>query len=102
MIFVGNIPHEVDENEVLEVLYMQNPDLNLKSFYIKKDKITGESRGFGFMSLNYDYWDLGYEQAWCDNNQNIYLKGKKLKIEKAKPRERSTEYIRYSKPNRQI
>lgn len=48
-IFVGNLPYEADENQLHE--WFKRNGFPAKSVTIAVDRLSGQSRGFGFVEL---------------------------------------------------
>lgn len=49
-LFIGNIPHGSSETELQQ--WVESHGLNVDSAVIIRDRSTGHSRGFGFVTLN--------------------------------------------------
>ncbi len=48
-LFVGNLPHEVTDSELGE--FVSGAGFQAASAVVIRDKVTGQSRGFGFIEL---------------------------------------------------
>ncbi len=79
-IYVGNLSHEVTEEELRQAFEAFG---QVESAAIIKDKFTGESRGFGFVEMPAK---AEAEAAIADLNEKE-LKGRALNVNEARPRE---------------
>lgn len=79
-IYVGNLSRDVTDEDLKELFA---PFGEVSSVTIIKDKLSGESRGFAFLEL------MGKADAYSAINElnGKELKGRNLKVSKAKPRE---------------
>jgi len=81
-IFIGNLPYSMTEEE-LEALFAEHGTVSTVNLI--KDQFTGQSKGFGFIEMP---TQVEAEEAIKQiNNQS--LKGKTLKANQARPREKS-------------
>ena len=48
-LFVGNLPHSVTDSELTD--FVANAGFQVASAVVVRDKLTGQSRGFGFVEL---------------------------------------------------
>ncbi len=48
-LFVGNLPHDISDSELSE--FVTNAGFQVASAVVIRDKLTGQSRGFGFVEL---------------------------------------------------
>lgn len=78
-IYVGNLSYEVTENDLASAFEGFG---RVESAKVIKDMYTGKSRGFGFVEMP----DDGEAQAAIDNLDGKDLKGRTLKVNKARPR----------------
>ena len=78
-LFVGNLPHEVTDNELHE--FASNAGFQLASAVVIRDKATGQSRGFGFVELA-EGEDM--ERAIAGLNGQS-LRGRRLTVNEARP-----------------
>ncbi len=78
-LFVGNLPHEVTDNELSEFVSAQG--FQSASAVVIRDKTTGQSRGFGFIELA-EGEDL--ERAIAGLNGQT-LQGRRLTVNEARP-----------------
>lgn len=78
-IYVGNLSYDVSEEELRETFAAYG---EVDSVAIIKDKYSGQSKGFGFVEIN----DDSKAQAAIDGLHETELKGRKLNVNKAKPR----------------
>lgn len=89
-IYVGNLPYDVSDDE-LRQLFAEFGEV--ASANVIKDRVTGNSKGFGFVEMNAD--DEG--QKAIDELNGTELKGRNLKINLARPR---TEKPRMNQRNK--
>lgn len=75
-IFVGNIPYDFDENELVETLEMVGP---IKEIEIKIDEKNTKPKGFGFCT----YKDIESRISALKNLKNIDYSGRQLRINTA-------------------
>jgi len=87
-IYVGNLAREVTEDELREAFEAFG---EVSSAKIITDRISGESRGFGFVEMPVD--DKGKEAMSGLNGTD--LKGREIKVNEARPRRESGSYGRY-------
>jgi RNA recognition motif-containing protein len=78
-IYVGNLSYEVTEEELREAFEVFG---EVESVKVVKDNYTGRSKGFGFVEMP----DAGNAQSAIDGLNDKELKGRALKVNKAKPR----------------
>ena len=78
-LFVGNLPHEVTDNELGE--FVSSAGFQAASAVVIRDKATGQSRGFGFVELA-DGEDM--ERAIAGMNGQT-LGGRRLTVNEARP-----------------
>ncbi len=78
-IYVGNMSYDVDENDLREAFEAYG---TVDSANIIKDKYSGKSKGFGFVEMT----DDEAAQAAIDALNETDLKGRPIKVNKAKPR----------------
>ncbi len=78
-IYVGNLSHEVTENDLRQVFEAVG---QVTTASIIKDKFSGESKGFGFVEMAAKA--KGMEAISSLNGQD--LKGRALIVNEAKPR----------------
>jgi cold-inducible RNA-binding protein len=78
-LFVGNLPHEVTDNELHE--FVSSAGLQAASAVVIRDKTTGQSRGFGFIELA-EGEDM--ERAIAGLNGQT-LQGRRLTVNEARP-----------------
>lgn len=78
-LFVGNLPHEVTDSELSE--FVSGAGFQAASAVVIRDKITGQSRGFGFIELA-EGEDL--ERAIAGLNGQS-LQGRRLTVNEARP-----------------
>ena len=85
---VGNLPFAVDENEFKEMFNEYNPD----EVTLIKDKFSGRSKGFGFVTISDDE---AAQKAISELNGKD-VQGRELKVSEAKPMEERPERPRRS------
>lgn len=78
-LFVGNLPYSTTEDE-LRNLFAEHGDVS--SVIIINDRETGRSRGFGFVEFSTEE----EADAAAENLHERDLKGRKLIVNKARPR----------------
>lgn len=78
-LFVGNLPHEVTDTQLQE--FISAAGFQAVSAIVIRDKMTGQSRGFGFIELA-DGEDLERVIAGL-NGQS--LQGRRLTVNEARP-----------------
>jgi cold-inducible RNA-binding protein len=77
-IYVGNLPWSVDDEKLQEMFsgYGEIAEAN-----VIKDKFSGRSKGFGFVTFNED---ANAQKAISEMNDKE-IEGRKLKVNEAKP-----------------
>ena len=78
-LFVGNLPHEVTDSELGE--FVSGAGFQAASAVVIRDKVTGQSRGFGFIELA-EGEDM--ERAIAGLNGQS-LQGRRLTVNEARP-----------------
>jgi RNA recognition motif-containing protein len=78
-IYVGNLPREVTEDDLLEAFEEFG---QVESVKIITEKGSGESRGFGFVEMPAE----AEAQSAIDGLNGKELKGGMLKVKEARPR----------------
>ena len=78
-IYVGNLEREVTEDELKKAFEEFG---QVSSARIIKDNFTGQSRGFGFVEMP----ALSEAQAAISGLNDKDLKGRRLKVNEARPR----------------
>jgi RNA recognition motif-containing protein len=78
-IYVGNLPRNSSEEDVRTAFTAFG---EVSTCSIIKDKFTGESRGFGFVTMNND----AHGQAAVDGLNGKDMGGRALTVNLAKPR----------------
>ncbi len=79
-IYVGNLSHEVTEEELRKAFEAFG---QVESVAIIKDKFTGESRGFGFVEMP----AKAEAEAAIAGLNETELNGRALNVNEARPRE---------------
>jgi RNA recognition motif-containing protein len=78
-IYVGNLSYEVTEEDLKQAFEAFG---EVESAKIIKDKYTDRSKGFGFVEMP----DNAGAQSAIDDLNDTELKGRSLKVNKARPR----------------
>lgn len=78
-IYVGNLSYEVTENDLASAFEGFG---RVESAKVVRDMYSGKSRGFGFVEMP----DDGEAQAAIDNLDGKDLKGRNMRVNKARPR----------------
>ena len=81
-IYIGNLSYEVTEEELKQAFEAFG---EVESVNIIKDKYTNRSKGFGFVEMPND----ADAQSAIDDLNDKDLKGRTLKVNKARPRTES-------------
>ncbi len=76
---VGNLPFSVDDNELKEMFAEYNPE----EVSLIKDKFSGRSKGFGFVTISDD--EVAKKAVSELNGKDV--QGRDLKVSEAKPME---------------
>jgi RNA recognition motif-containing protein len=79
-IYVSNIPYTTTEDELRDAFSSFG---NVSSARIIKDKLTGKSRGFGFVEMGND----DEAKTALDGMNGAELSGRKINAREARPRE---------------
>lgn len=79
-LYVGNLPFDVTENDLRDMLAQHGP---VNEINIIMDKVTGRARGFAFATMN---TPEGSEAAINGLNGKDW-KGRALTVNEARPRE---------------
>lgn len=85
-IYVGNLSYQSSEDDLRQAFEAFG---QVESVSIIKDKVTGRSRGFGFVEMPVEEEAV----AAIDGLNNTELQGRSLRVNQARPREerRGTE-----------
>ncbi len=78
-IYLGNLSYEATEEDIKEAFEAFG---EVESARIIRDKYTNRSKGFGFVEMP----DDGNAQSAIDNLNDTELKGRKITVNKARPR----------------
>ncbi|MFQ5885049.1 MAG: RNA recognition motif domain-containing protein [Thermoplasmata archaeon] len=78
-IYVGNLPREVTETELMEAFQAFG---DVASAKIITDRLSGESRGFAFVEMSTD----GEAEEAITGLNGKDMKGRTLNVNKARPR----------------
>jgi RNA recognition motif-containing protein len=84
-IYVGNLSYEVTEEDLKQAFDAFG---QVESVNILKDNYSGRSKGFGFVEMP----DSDDAQSAIDGLDGKELKGRTLKVNKARPRSESRPY----------
>ena len=76
---VGNLPFSVEDNELKELFSEYNPD----EVTLIKDKFSGRSKGFGFVTIS----DEEVAKKAVSELNGKEVQGRELKVSEAKPME---------------
>jgi len=85
---VGNLPFAVDDNALKELF----ADFNPEEVTLIKDKFSGRSKGFGFVTISDD--EVAQKAISELNGKDV--QGRELKVSEAKPMEERPERPRRS------
>ena len=78
-LFVGNLPHSATDSSLLE--FVTGAGFRVASAVVIRDKMTGDSRGFGFVELA-DGEDI---QRAIEALNGQPLEGRRLTVNEARP-----------------
>ncbi|MBW6457894.1 MAG: RNA-binding protein [FCB group bacterium] len=78
-IYVGNLPYDTTEDDLRQMFAEFGA---VSSVNIIKDRVTGNSKGFGFVEMDND----SEGQKAVDELNGADMKGRNLKINLARPR----------------
>lgn len=87
-LYVGNLSYEVSEDD-LRNAFAEHGDVS--SAKIISDRMTGRSKGFGFVEMPNDNEARSALEALND----VDLKGRNLKVSEARPREERPQRRQY-------
>jgi RNA recognition motif-containing protein len=76
-LFIGNLPFEVDENKLMEMIKERDDSSALQSVKIIKSKETGESRGFGYAT----YTSKADAEMALAKLENLEIDGRSVKVD---------------------
>ena len=79
-IYVGNLPFDITENDLREMLSQHGP---VNEINVIMDKVTGQARGFAFATMN---TKEGFDAVIKGLNGKEW-KGRTLTVNEARPRE---------------
>ncbi|HEY4564376.1 MAG TPA: RNA-binding protein [Thermoanaerobaculia bacterium] len=79
-LYVGNLPYRITEDQLREAFEEFG---RVSSCTIIKDKVTGQSKGFGFLEMP----ESGEAEAAITNLNGRDLMGRKINVNEARPRE---------------
>lgn len=81
-IYVGNLPFNLGEENLVEIFEEYGEVTSAK---IVMDKLTGRSKGFGFVEMD----DDSSAQKAIEELNNAEVGGRNIKVNESKPRESS-------------
>ncbi len=79
-IYIGNLSYDVNDNDLREAFGAYG---SVDSATVIKDKVSGQSRGFGFVEMP----NANEGQAAIQALNGVALKGREMRVNEAKPRE---------------
>lgn len=79
-LYVGNLPYRITEDELRQAFEEFG---RVSSCTIIKDKVTGQSKGFGFLEMP----ERTEAEAAIDQLNGRDLMGRKINVNEARPRE---------------
>jgi RNA recognition motif-containing protein len=79
-LYVGNLPYRITEDQLRSAFEEFG---NVSSCTIIKDKVTGQSKGFGFLEMP----EHSEAEAAISNLNGRDLMGRKINVNEARPRE---------------
>lgn len=79
-IYVGNLPYKITENDLRDLFSAYG---EVTSVSMIKDKMTGQSKGFGFVDMP----DAAQGNAAIQGLNEQAVQGRNIKVNEAKPRE---------------
>jgi len=79
-LYVGNLPYRITEDQLKETFEEFG---RVSSCTIIKDKVTGQSKGFGFLEMP----ESSEAQAAISSLNGRDLMGRKINVNEARPRE---------------
>ena len=77
-VYVGNLPFSIDDDKLKELF---SPHGEIEEATIIKDKFSGRSKGFGFVTFKDE---ASAKKAMAEMNEKE-VEGRKLKVNEAKP-----------------
>lgn len=81
-LYVGGLPFETSEDELKDLFKEYNPS----EVSLIKDKFTGRSKGFGFVTID----DDAQAQTAMDKLNATEVGGRTIKVNEARPMEKRT------------
>ena len=79
-LYVGNLPYRLTEDQLRSAFEEYG---SVSSCTIIKDKVTGQSKGFGFLEMP----ERSEAEAAINNLNGRDLMGRKINVNEARPRE---------------
>jgi len=92
-IYIGNLDYNIKEEELKE-LFDQVGEVS--SVKVTIDRMTGRSKGFGFVEMPNDSEAL----AAIEKLNGLTLKDRALRVTEARPKTENKNYNSYNKPRR--
>jgi RNA recognition motif-containing protein len=92
-IYVGNLPYELTKDELKDVFQQYG---EVTSVNIITDKMTGRSKGFGFIEMS----DDANGKEAISKIDGYSFKGRNLKVSEARPREERADRNNDRRPRR--
>lgn len=80
-LFVGNIPHAASEIELRR--HFENASFTVTAAQVIRDRMTGHSRGFGFVELQAE---PSHMRTICDSMNGTRMSGRVLTVNEATAR----------------
>jgi RNA recognition motif-containing protein len=84
-IYVGNLDYDLQENELQDAFAEYGEVASVK---IIQDKYSGRGKGFGFVEMS----DDNEAQAAIDELNGAELRGRTMKVNKARPPRRDNNF----------
>ena len=78
-IYVGNLPYSIVEEDLREIFEEYGEVASVK---IISDKLTGRSKGFGFVEMD----DEGEAKKAIDELNNAEISGRNIKVNESRPK----------------
>jgi RNA recognition motif-containing protein len=92
-IYVGNLPYELTNDELKDVFQQYG---EVSSVNIITDKMTGRSKGFGFIEMP----EASNAKEAISKVDGFSFKGRNLKVSEARPREERSDRNNDRRPRR--
>jgi RNA recognition motif-containing protein len=92
-IYVGNLPYDLTKDELQDVFQQYG---EVSSVNIITDKMTGRSKGFGFIEMP----EASSAKEAISKVDGFSFKGRNLKVSEARPREERSDRNNDRRPRR--